>query len=122
MLVEDDPKLRFILLAQLEPAGFDVVPLEDGEAALTSLATLTPDLVLLNILLPSIDGVEVCERIRADRRLALIPVIFLTARKDSESRTRCLDAGANDYVTKPWDSSDLIRRISASIALARSQG
>jgi len=121
LLVEDDPRLRFIIHAQLKSAGFDVVPLEDGNAALTTLETLTPDLVLLNILLPRVDGVEVCERIRSQRRLAHVPVIFLTARTDPESRARCLGVGANDYVTKPWDSTDLVLRISNSIALARSQ-
>jgi len=122
LVVEDDPKLGFIIHAQLHSAGFDVVPQESGEGALTTLETLTPDLVLLNIqLLPGIDGIEVCRRIRADRRLAHIPVIFLTVRADSESRTQCLSAGANDYVTKPWNTSDLILRISNSIALARSQ-
>jgi DNA-binding response OmpR family regulator len=122
LVIEDDLKLRFIIEKQLDSAGFDVVPRESGDAALTTLETLTPDLVLLNIqLLPGMDGIEVCRRIRADRRLAHIPVIFLTDRADPESRTQCLSAGANDYVTKPWNTSDLIRRISNSIALARSQ-
>jgi DNA-binding response OmpR family regulator len=122
LVVEDQPILRFIIERQLRSAGFDVVAEEGGEVALTTLETLTPDLILLNIQLPpGIDGIEVCGRIRANRRLAHLPVIFLSARTDSESRARCLSAGANDYVTKPWDASDLILRISNSIALARSQ-
>jgi two-component system cell cycle response regulator len=121
LVVEDEPRLRFILERQLVEADFEVLSFESGEDALKMLETLTPDIVLVNILLPGIDGVEVCERIRADRKLAHIPVIFLTAKKDPESRVRCLDAGANDYVIKPWDSQDLILRISNSIALARSQ-
>jgi len=122
LVVEDDPKLRFIIHAQLDSAGFDVVVREGGDAALTTLETLTPDLVLLNIqLLPGEDGIEVCRRIRADGRLAQIPVIFLTVQADSESRARCLSAGANDYVTKPWNAADLVQRISESIALAQGQ-
>jgi len=122
LVVEDDPKLSFIIHAQLHSAGFDVVPRESGDAALTTLETLTPDLVLLNIqLLPGEDGIEVCRRIRADGRLAQIPVIFLTVQADSESRAQCLSAGANDYVTKPWNAADLVQRISESIALARGQ-
>jgi two-component system, sensor histidine kinase and response regulator len=120
MVVEDEPRLRFIVQSQLKSAGFDVVPEESGDAALRTLETLTPDLILLNIqLLPGIDGVEVCERVRADKRLTHIPVIFLTVLGDSESRTRCFRAGASDYVTKPWDSSDLILRISESMAVAK---
>jgi DNA-binding response OmpR family regulator len=122
LVVEDDVRLRFILHAQLERAGFDVIPVENGDAALTTLETLTPDLVLLNIqLLPALDGIEVCRRIRADGRLAQVPVIFLTFRADPESRAQCMSAGANDYVTKPWNASDLILRISNAIALARGQ-
>jgi len=122
LVVEDDPKLGFIIHAQLDSAGFDVVVREGGDAALTTLETLTPDLVLLNIqLLPGEDGIEVCRRIRADGRLAQIPVIFLTVQADSESRAQCLSAGANDYVTKPWNAADLVQRISESIALARGQ-
>ena len=122
LVVEDEPRLRFIVHKQLESAGFDVVSEESGEAALRTLGTLTPDLVLLNIqLLPGMDGVQVCEWIRADRRLGHIPVIFLTVLADSESRTRCVRAGANDYVTKPWDSPDLVLRIGNAIAVSRSQ-
>ncbi|HYQ90450.1 MAG TPA: response regulator [Candidatus Binatia bacterium] len=122
LVVEDDPKLRFIIDSQLYSAGFEVVTEEGGDGALTTLETLTPDLVLLNILLlPGIDGIEVCRRIRADERLAHIPVIFLTGRANSESRAQCLSAGANDYVTKPWNSSDLILRINRAIALARGE-
>jgi two-component system, cell cycle response regulator len=120
LVVEDEPRLRFILHRQLQSNGFDVFAVETGEDALKILETITPDLVLLNIvLLPGIDGVEVCQRIRADNRVAHIPVMFLTAKEDPESRTRCFKAGANDYVTKPWDAADLVLRISNSIALAR---
>ena len=119
LVVEDEPRLRFIVERQLrEQAGFAVMTHESGEAALKTLETVMPDLVLVNILLTGIDGIEVCERIRADRRLAHLPVIFFTARTDETSRRRCLAAGANDYVTKPWDSGDLILRIRNAITAA----
>jgi two-component system phosphate regulon response regulator PhoB len=122
LVVEDDPKLRFIIEKQLRDANFDTVAVEGGDAAMRELGTLTPNLVLLNILLPpGMDGIELCERIRADQRLARIPVIFLTWRKDPESRVRCLAAGADDYVTKPWQASDLILRISNAIESASSR-
>jgi len=118
LVIEDDPKLRFILEEQLI-ADFDVITAESAEAALTELQTFTPDLVLLNILLPGMDGIELCRSIRAHERLASVPVIFLTGRIDAKSRERCLAVGANDYITKPWQGPDLIQRISEVIGLAR---
>src|SRR5689334_18906766 len=87
LIVEDDLKLRFIIEKQLCDADFDTVAVEGADAALRELGTLTPSLILLNILLPpGMDGIELCERIRADRRLARIPVIFLTGSENPESR------------------------------------
>ena len=116
-MVEDDARLRFILHKQLESAGFDVIGLESGESALATLEAETPDLVLLNVLLTGIDGIEVCERIRANERLARLPVVFLTWKKDDETRARCFRAGASDYITKPWDSSDLVSRIAGLLPM-----
>jgi DNA-binding response OmpR family regulator len=112
LVIEDEPRLRFIIHRQLQSAGFEVVPHEDGIAALRALETTTPDLVLLNVNLPSLDGFEICRRIRADRRLARVPVVFLTLLSDTESRQRATSVGANDYITKPWEASDLVSRIS----------
>jgi DNA-binding response OmpR family regulator len=119
LLVEDEPRLRTIIQIQLMTAGYDVVAVSSGEAALEAFEALTPDLILLNILLPGVDGVEVCRRTRANDKLATIPVIFLTARTDLESRTRCMNAGSADYITKPWTAEDLVLRIGNAIALAR---
>lgn len=119
MVVEDEPRLRFILERQLRETGFDVIPLESGEEALKMLETRSVDVVVLNVLLTGIDGMAVCERIRADRRLAHLPIMFLTAKKDDETRARCLALGADDYVIKPWDAADLTSRIERLVALAR---
>ena len=116
LVIEDQPILRLILEKELVKAGFEVFALESGEGALKTLEKLTPDLILLNIMLTGIDGIEVCRRVRADSRLERIPVIFLTAKKDPESRATCLSVGANDYVIKPWESEDLILRIGNAIA------
>ena len=116
LVIEDEPRLRFIVERQLKEAGFDVVAEESGEAAMKTLETLTPDLVLVNILLSGIGGIEVCERIRANRKLANVPVIFFTAKTDDESRARCMAAGANDYITKPWNRDDLLLRVRNAIA------
>jgi two-component system phosphate regulon response regulator PhoB len=120
MVVENDPRLRFILERQLAEADFKVSTFESGEAAFKELGASTPDLVLLNVV--GVGGIGVCKRIRADRTLAHVPVIFLTGTKDPEARARCLSVGANDYILKPWESKDLILRITNAIALARSQG
>ncbi|HTM00918.1 MAG TPA: response regulator [Candidatus Omnitrophota bacterium] len=116
LVVEDEPRLRFIIERQLSEAGFDVLSEESGEAALKTLGTQIPDLVLVNILLIGMDGIEVCKRIRGDLRLAHVPVIVLTARTDGQSRRLCLAAGGSDYIPKPWRGEDLISRIRGAIA------
>lgn len=119
LVVEDEPRLRFILERQLMEAGFDVIAVESGEEALRTLESRTVDVVVLNVLLTGIGGPEVCRRIRSDQRLAQLPVLFLTAKKDPATRRRCLALGANDYVTKPWDAADLTSRIARLVAQAR---
>ena len=119
LVVEDEPRLRTIIKLQLMQAGFDVIDHDSGEKALETLERQTPDLVLVNILLSGMDGIQVCERIRASAKLARLPVIFLTAKKDAESRARCMTAGASDYIIKPWDAEDLVLRIEGALASKR---
>jgi DNA-binding response OmpR family regulator len=119
LVIEDEPRIRFILERQLIETGFEVSAFESGKEALKTLKTFTPDLIILNVV--GVDGIEVCKRIRVDSRLSNLPVIFLTATKDPEARVRCMRVGANDYILKPWESKDLIMRITTAIALARSQ-
>ena len=121
LVVEDDDNIRRILGIQLEGAGYDVITAEDGEAALRVLQSETPDLVLLDVMMPHMDGFTVCRKIRADHRHAQLPVIFLTAKTGQKARVEGLLEGANDYVEKPYEADELIARVKNLIAWGRAQ-
>ena len=121
LIAEDDPSLRRILRMQLEGAGFAVLEAADGDQALRILEETVPDLVLLDMMMPNLDGNETCMRIRADRRFRHLPVIFLTAKATPESKIEGLHEGANDYLTKPYDGRELVLRIRNLIAWGRAQ-
>ncbi|GAB3563215.1 response regulator transcription factor [Amycolatopsis endophytica] len=110
LLIEDDPAVREGLCLGLSRHGHDVEPAEDGERGLSLLATRRPDLVLLDLMLPGIDGFEVCRRIRAT---GPVPIIMLTARGDDIDVVGGLEAGADDYVVKPVQPRVLDARIKA---------
>lgn len=108
LVVDDDPQLREVVTIALERAGFTVVTAFDGLGALRSAARDLPDLMVLDIGLPEIDGLEVCRRLRASSAL---PVLFLTALDDEVDRILGLELGADDYVTKPFSPRELVARI-----------
>jgi len=118
LVIEDEARLRAIIQIQLASAGFDVSIAEDWPTARILISRVVPELIVTNIQLPGPDGFEICRRVRADRELSHVPVVFLTFRSDADSRARALAAGANDYITKPWTVSDLVSRISALIKRA----
>ena len=111
LLVEDNELNRDMLSRRLGRAGFETVIAEDGEQALERLAEMTPDVVLLDMNLPRIDGWTVCERVRANPQLAATPIIALTAHAMAEDRDRALAAGCDDYATKPIDFPELLAKI-----------
>jgi DNA-binding response OmpR family regulator len=119
LVVEDDPKTRQTLVLYLEHAGFAVAQAADGPAALAQAALVRPDLVVLDRMLPGLDGLEVCRRLRADGPL---PVIFLTARATEEDRLEGLDLGADDYVVKPFSPKELVARVRAVLRRAPGAG
>lgn len=121
MVVEDDPSIRSILGVQLSTAGYRVIPAEDGETALEILETETPDLILLDVMMPTLDGYTVCRRIRANSRTAHIPVIFLTAKSGADERLDGLQEGANDYITKPYSRKELLIRVENLINWSNAQ-
>ncbi len=121
LVVEDDPSIRRILRLQLEAAGYEVTEAEEGAAALRILETEMPDLALLDMMMPNMDGNAVCRAIRADRRVRHLPIIFLTAKSTSESKIMGLDEGANDYLTKPYDRKELLVRVKNLIGWGRAQ-
>jgi len=121
LVVEDDPSIRRILCLQLEMGGYRVMEADNGIAALRLLERELPDLILLDMMMPQMDGNETCRRIREQPRLRHLPVIFLTAKAAQESRILALDEGANDYLTKPYDRTELLLRIKNLIGWGRAQ-
>jgi len=112
ILVVDDYAANVKLLQRnLQAAGYETVVAYDGEEALEKIAAEKPDLVLLDIMMPKIDGFEVCRRLRADEATAVIPVIMVTALKETEDRIRGLEAGADDFISKPFDRGELLARV-----------
>jgi diguanylate cyclase (GGDEF)-like protein len=121
LVVEDDVNLRTMLQLQLERAGYRVQTVEDGEEGLRSIREETPDLILLDVVMPGMDGYEVCRCIKNDIVTANIPVIMLTSRTDSEDKLRGLGRGANDYITKPYELGELLARVRNILYWSRMQ-
>lgn len=115
LVVDDDPTVSEVVAGYLHRAGFVVDVAADGPAAVTRAATRPPDLVVLDLMLPGMDGLEVCRRIRRDGPL---PVIMLTARGDEEDRILGLEVGADDYVTKPFSPRELVLRVESVLRRA----
>jgi len=115
LVVEDDPTVREVVVRYLERDGLDVAAVGDGESALLQAAIRWPDLVVLDLMLPHLDGFEVCRRLRAT---APVPVIMLTARGDEDDRVMGLELGADDYVSKPFSPRELAARVKAVLRRA----
>src|SRR3989442_15326854 len=120
VVVEDDPASADVLQRRLQANGMKVSVGRDGGEGLALVKKIIPDLVLLDVMLPDTDGYDVCLRIKSDGNTAHIPVIFLSARGEVVDKVRGLSCGAADYVTKPWNAAELLARIDAVLAQARS--
>ncbi len=110
LVVEDDEEIAQVLQRSLRLEGYDVRIAGDGEAALESATSFVPDLVILDLGLPKLDGIEVAKRLRADED---VPILMLTARDALESRVEGLDSGADDYLVKPFERQELLARLRA---------
>ena len=119
LVVEDEPALSTLLRYNLEKEGFSVSEAHDGEEALLQLKEAKPDAVLLDWMLPRISGLELCRQIRRAPAWRDLPVIILTARGEEVDRVRGLDSGADDYVVKPFSTTELVARLRAVIRRAR---
>ncbi len=111
LLVDDEENLRSMLEAALRHHGFEVHPVGNGRDALDAVATVQPDLVVLDVMLPDLDGFTVCQRLRQQGDHT--PVLFLTARDDTSDRVRGLTLGGDDYLVKPFSLEELVARIQA---------
>jgi len=111
LVVDDNETNRDILITRLEKHGYELLQAADGEAALASVKQHLPDLVLLDVEMPKLDGFEVCRRLKNDPSLPFIPIILCTARAASQDVVTGLDAGADEYLTKPIDQAALVARV-----------
>ncbi|MGN6270718.1 MAG: phosphate regulon transcriptional regulator PhoB [Sphingomonas sp.] len=119
LLVEDDPALAELLRFHFEREDFDVRHTPDGEEALLMAREAAPDIVLLDWMLETLSGIEVCRRLRRLPETANVPIIMLTARGEEEDRVRGLETGADDYVTKPFSPRELVARVGAVLRRVR---
>jgi DNA-binding response OmpR family regulator len=108
LLVDDEAPLRESLTYTLRKEGFEVTTAADGQSAIKQFHKRVPDIILLDLMLPQVDGMEVCWRIRA---FSNVPIMMLTAKDQDIDKIRGLEAGADDYVTKPFNTRELVARI-----------
>jgi phosphate regulon transcriptional regulator PhoB len=119
LIVEDEPDIRDLLVFHLEREGYQVAKSKSGAEALRLAHGAPPDLVLLDLMLPEMDGLEVCRRLRGDPVTQAIPIVMLTARGDEVDRVLGLEMGADDYVVKPFSPRELVARIRAVLRRTR---
>ena len=113
LVVEDDPDIAELIAHYLEKAGYTVESLATGAAVMPKVRRQPPDLVVLDLMLPELDGLMICQAMRSDPQTAAIPIIMVTARGDEADRITGLELGADDYVTKPFSPKELAARVTA---------
>ena len=119
LIVDDDPHIRDVLAFALEKAGMNSRSAEDGEAAVASVAYQKPDLVILDINMPKMDGLEVCRRLRSESD---VPILFLSSRDDEIDRVLGIELGADDYVVKPFSPREVVARVTAILRRSAGKG
>jgi two-component system phosphate regulon response regulator PhoB len=119
LVVEDEPAQREILIYNLESEGFRVSRAENGEDALILIAEDTPDIIVLDWMMPQLSGIEVCRRLKSRTETAGIPVIMLSARSEDVDRVRGLEMGADDYMVKPYSVIELMARVRSQLRRVR---
>ena len=121
LVIEDEPSQVELLNFNLDRQGYDVVVAMDGEEGVQVARDELPDLILLDWMLPSLPGVEVCRHLRRNKATREIPIIMLTARSEERDKVRGLEVGADDYITKPYSIKELIARVQAALRRPSSQ-
>jgi len=117
LIVDDNEANRDILDARLQTHGYELLQAADGEEALEAARKHLPDLILLDVMMPKIDGIEVCRRLKSDAALPFMPIILVTAKADSKDVVTGLEAGADEYLTKPIDQTALVARVKSVLRL-----
>jgi DNA-binding response OmpR family regulator len=118
LVVDDEPLYIHLLQVNLKAEGYEVITGNNGEEALEKVSSQHPDLAILDIMMPKLDGITTCERIR---QFSNVPIIMLTARGEEQDRVRGLNAGADDYVVKPFSATELVARVRAVLRRAQNQ-
>ncbi|HEX7940549.1 MAG TPA: response regulator transcription factor [Gemmatimonadaceae bacterium] len=113
LVVEDDPDIADLMRRYLHRGGFDVDVRASGRDALGAITTQPPDVLVLDLMLPQVNGLEICRMVRSDERTASIPIIMVTARAEESERIAGLDLGADDYLAKPFSPGELVARVRA---------
>jgi two-component system phosphate regulon response regulator PhoB len=119
LIADDDPDIRDLVAFKLEQAGFAITAVDNGLAALSAARDAPPDLVVLDVMMPGMSGIDVCRELRAHPATAKLPVILLTARVQEGDMAVGFGAGADDYVVKPFSPRELISRVEALLARTR---
>ena len=119
LVVEDEPDIQEVVSYNLRQSGFEVATADDGETALERIEQEDPDLVILDLMLPGVDGLEVCRMLKQNEAAKEIPVLMLTARSEEVDRIVGLELGADDYVVKPFSPRELVLRVRAILRRSR---
>ena len=119
LLVDDEPVLRSVVRQFLEFSGYEVVEAADGRHALDLAKERTPDIVLTDLLMPHIDGLDLCRRLRAHDSTRAVPVIFVTARNADDAQRMEMERVGNGFIMKPFEPDDLLKQIDETLALPR---
>jgi two-component system phosphate regulon response regulator PhoB len=119
LIADDDPDIRDLVAFKLEQAGFDVTAVDNGLAALSAAQQAPPDLVVLDVMMPGMSGIDVCRELRNQASTGSLPIILLTARAQEGDVEVGFGAGADDYVVKPFSPRELVSRVEAVLARMR---
>lgn len=119
LVVDDHPSSRMTAAALLSVEGYDVLEAESGSAALECIAQTSPDLILLDVMMPGMDGYEVCRHLKQDEHTRLIPIVFVTALNDRRARLRGIEVGGDDFLSKPFDQLELSARVNSLVRQKR---
>jgi len=116
LLADDEEDIKIVLSTFLQSHGYEIATAFDGLDTLEKVQSEKPDLILLDIMMPVLDGYEVCKRLKADKRTANIPILMLSAAAHADSIARALSAGAKDYIVKPFEPEKLLEKIKEILA------